>query len=170
MPGLPVHHQLLELTQIHVHRVGDAIQPSHPVIPFSSCLQSFPASGSFQMSQFFTLGGQNIRISALSWVLPVNIQDWFALGWTGWIFLQSQGLSRIFSNTKVQKHQSSAFSFLYDQTHIHSWLQEKNIALIRWNFVRKVISLLFSMLTHYSKSPTCKQIPFWEHVRKSSFF
>ena len=78
---------------------------SSSVIPFSSCLQSFPALGSFQMSQFFTSGGQIIGVSASSSVLPVNIQDWFPLGWTGWISLQSKGLSRVFSNTTVQKHQ-----------------------------------------------------------------
>ena len=75
------------------------------VIPFSSHLQSFPASGYFQMSQFFASGGQSIRVSALALVLPMNIQDWFPLGWTGWISLQSKGLSRVFSNTTVQKHQ-----------------------------------------------------------------
>ena len=78
---------------------------SFSVIPFSSCLQSFPASGSFQMSQFFVSGGQSIGVSASASVLPMNIQDWFPLGWTGWISLQSKGLSRIFSNTTVQKHQ-----------------------------------------------------------------
>ena len=77
-PGFPVHHQLLEFTQTHVHWVSDAIQPSYPiVIPFSSCLQSFPASGSFQMSQFFASGGQSIGVSASSPVLPMNIQGWF---------------------------------------------------------------------------------------------
>ena len=75
MPGLPVHHQLPDLTQTHVHWVSDAIQPSHPVIPFSSCLQSFPEPGSFQMSQIFISGGQNIGISASASVLPMNIQD-----------------------------------------------------------------------------------------------
>ena len=73
------------------------------VVPFSSCPQSFPASGSFQMSQFFISGGQSIGVSAS--VLPMNIQDWFPLGWTGWISLQSKGLSRVFCNTTVQKHQ-----------------------------------------------------------------
>ena len=77
---------------------------SSSLIPFSSCLQSFPASGSFQMSQFFASGGQSIGVSAAS-VLPMNIQDWFPLGWTGWISLQSKGLSRVFSNTTVQKQQ-----------------------------------------------------------------
>ena len=74
-------------------------------IPFSSCLQSFPASGSFLVSQLFASGGQSIGVSASVSVLPVNIEDWFPLGWTGWIFLQSKGLSRVFSNTTVQKHQ-----------------------------------------------------------------
>ena len=75
------------------------------VVPFSSCPQSFPASESFQMSQFFPSGGQSTRVSASTLVLPMNIQDWFPLGWTGWISLQSKGLSRVFSNTTVQKHQ-----------------------------------------------------------------
>ena len=78
---------------------------SSPVIPFSSYLQSFPASGSFQMSQLFASGGQRTVVSASTWVLPMNIQDWFPLGWTGWIALQSKGLSRVFRNTTVQKHQ-----------------------------------------------------------------
>ena len=78
---------------------------SSSVIPFSSCLQSFPASGSFQMSQLFPSGGQSIGVSASTSVLPVNTQDWSPLGWTGWITLQSKGLSRVFSNTTVQKHQ-----------------------------------------------------------------
>ena len=80
---------------------------SSSVVPFSSCLQSFPTSGSFQMSQFFASGSQGIGVSALASVLPMNIQDWFPLGWTGWISLLSKGLWRDFSNTKVQKHQFS---------------------------------------------------------------
>ena len=78
---------------------------SSSVIPFSSCLQSFPESGSFQMSQFFTSGAQSTGLSASTSVLPMNTQDWFPLGWTGWISLQSKGLSRLFSDTTVQKHQ-----------------------------------------------------------------
>ena len=78
---------------------------SSSVIPFSSCLQSFPASKSFQLSQFFASGSQSIGISASASVLPVNIQDWSPLGWTGWISLQSKGLLRVFSNTTVRKHQ-----------------------------------------------------------------
>ena len=78
---------------------------SSSVVLFSFCFQSFPASGSFQMSQFFISGGQSIGVSASTSVLPMNTQDWSPLGWTGWISLQSQGLSRVFSNTTVQKHQ-----------------------------------------------------------------
>ena len=78
---------------------------SSSVIPFSSCLQSSPASGSFQMSQLFASGGQSIGVWASTSVFPMNIQDWFPLGWTGWISLQSKGLSRVFSNTTAQKHQ-----------------------------------------------------------------
>ena len=80
-----------------------SIAPS--VVPFSSCLQSFPASWNFQMSQFFTSSGQSIGVSASALVLPMNIQNWFPLELTGWIFLQSKGLSRVFFNTTVQKHQ-----------------------------------------------------------------
>ena len=105
-PGLPVHHQLPESTQTHVHRVGDAIQPSHPLfVLFSSCPQSFPASGSFPMSQFFVSGGQRAGTSALASVLSMNTQGWSPLGWTGWASSQSNGLSRVFSITTVQEHQ-----------------------------------------------------------------
>ena len=81
-PGLPVHHQLPEFTQTHVHRVGNAIQPSHPVVPFSSCSQSLPASEYFPMSQLCAWGGQSIGVSASASVLPMNTQDWSPLGWT----------------------------------------------------------------------------------------
>ena len=100
---------------------------SSSVIPFSSCPQSFPASGSFQMSQFFASGGQSIGLSALASVLPMNIQDWFPLGWTGWISLQSKGFSRVFSNSTVQKHQFfRAQLSLWPNPHIHTWLLEKS--------------------------------------------
>ena len=89
---------------------------SSSVIPFFSCPQSFPASGSFPMSQFFASGGQRIGVSASTSVLPMNTQDWSPLGWTVWIFLLPKGLSRVFSNTTVQKHQTSALSFLYNPT------------------------------------------------------
>ena len=99
---------------------------STSVGPFSSCLQSFPASGSFQMCQLFTSGGQSIKVSASTSVLPMNIQDWFPLGLTGWIFLQSKGLSRVFCNTIVQRHQffRAQLSSLYKSS-IHRWPLEK---------------------------------------------
>ena len=106
-----VHQPSLSLTNSWVYSNSCPLsQWCHPtisssVIPFSSHLQSFPASESFQMSQFFTSGGQSIGVSSSTSVLPMNIQDWFPLGWTGWISLQSKGLSRVFYNTTVQKHQ-----------------------------------------------------------------
>ena len=99
---------------------------SSSVITFSSCLQSFPASGSFPMSQFFSSGGQSIRVSASTSVIPMNSQDWSAKGWTGWIFLQSKGLSRVFSNTTVQRHQFfNAQLSSQSNSHIHTWPLEK---------------------------------------------
>jgi len=98
-PGLPVHYQLPEFTQTHVHQVGDAIQSFHPLS--SPSPPSFPTSGAFQMSQLFTSGGQNIGVSDLTSVLPMNTQDWSPSEWTGWISLQSKGLSRVFFNTTV---------------------------------------------------------------------
>ena len=99
---------------------------SFSVIPFSSCPKSFQASGSFQISQLFASGGQSIGVSALTSVLPKNTQDWSPLGWTGWISLQSKGLSRVFSNTTVQKHQFfGAWLSLQSNSHIHTWLLEK---------------------------------------------
>ena len=99
---------------------------SSSVIPFSSCPQSFPESGSFPVSLLFTSGGWSIRFSALASVLPVNTQGWFPLGWTGWISLQSKGLSRVFSNTTVQKHQFfDTLPSLWSTSHIHTWLLEK---------------------------------------------
>ena len=102
MPGLAVHHQLPEFTQTHAHQAGDAIQPSQPL---SSPSPPAPASGSFPVSQLFAWSGQSTGVSASTSVLPMNTQDWSPLGWTGWISLQSKGLSRVFSNTTVQKHQ-----------------------------------------------------------------
>ena len=111
----------------------ESVMPSTCLIlrrPFSSCPQSFPASGSFQMSQLFASGGQSIAVSASTSVCPMNTQDWSPLGWTGWISLQSKGLSRVFSNTTVQKHQfSSAQLSSQSNSHIHTWLLEKTIAL-----------------------------------------
>ena len=116
-PGLPVHHQLLEFTQTLVCWVGDAIQPSHPVVPFSSCLQSFTASGSFQMSQFFATGGQSIGVLASASTLPMNIQDlkidWFYL-------LAVQGTLKSLLQHHSLKHQflSTQLS-LWTNSHIH---------------------------------------------------
>ena len=99
---------------------------SSSIIPFSSCLQSFPASGSFQMNQFFASVGQSIGVSASASVLPVKIQEWSPLGWTGWISLQSKRLSRVFSNTTVQKHQFYSTQLSSpSNSHIHTWLLEK---------------------------------------------
>ena len=127
MPGLSVHHQL----------------PEHPtilfsVIPFPSCLQSFPASGSFPMSQFSASGGQSIGVSASASVFPMNIQDWFPVRWTGWIPLLSKGLSRVFSNTTVQKHQFfGAQLSLWSNSHIHNMTTGKTIALTIWTLSAK---------------------------------
>ena len=100
---------------------------SSSVVPFCSCPQSLPASGSFPMSQLFAWGGQSIGVSASASVLPMNIQNWFSLEWTGWISLQSKGLSRVFSNTTVQRHHffGPQLSF-WSNSHIHTWHLEKH--------------------------------------------
>ena len=121
---------------------------SSSVVPFSSCPQFFPASGSFPVSQLFASWGQSIGVSASTSVLPMNSQDWSPLGWTGWISLQSKGLSRVFSNTTVQKASilwCSAF-FLVQLSHPYM-TTGKTIALTRQTFVNKVMSLLFNMLS-----------------------
>ena len=203
-PGLPVHHQLPEFTQAHVHELHQGAWWCHPTVsssvaPFSSRLQSCPPLGSFPMSQLFASGGQ--RIGASISVLPMTIQGWFPLGWTCWISLQSKGLSRVFFNTTVWKHQffvirwpkywsfsfsispsneySGLISFRMDLLDLHAvqgtlkslfqhhsskasilWHSAffivqlscpyvttgKTIALTRWTFVGKVMSLLCSML------------------------
>ena len=127
-------------------------QECHPtisssVVPFSSRLQSFPGSGSFQRSQFFTSGGQSIRVSASASVLPMNTQDWFPLGLTGWISLQSRGL------TSLVQHHSSKLSILQHSAFFKVQLSHpymatgKTIASPRWTFISKVMSLLFNMLS-----------------------
>ena len=116
---------------------------SSSVVPFSSCLQSFPASGSFPKSQFFTSGGQRIGASASASVLPMNIQDWFPLGLTDLITLQSKGLLRVFSSTTTQKHQLSVQPSLWFNSHIHTWLLEKPKLWLYGLFVGKVMSLLY---------------------------
>ena len=149
-PGFPVHHPLLDLAEIHIHRVGDAIQPSHPVIPFFSSLQSFPESGSFTMNQFFTSSGQNIGASA-SAASPSNEysglisfrMDWFDL-------LAVQGTLK-----SLLQHYSSKASILQCSAIFMVQLSHpcmtngKTIALTRWTFVSKVMSLLFNMLSRF---------------------
>ena len=127
MPGFSVHHQFPEFAQTHVHWVSDAnLTIPFSVVSFSSCPQSFPASGSFLMSQLFALGGQSIGASASASVLPMNIQKWFPLGLTGLISLQSKGLSRVFPNTTAQKHQFFIAQLsLWSSSHIHTWLLEE---------------------------------------------
>ena len=127
MPGLPVHHQLPEFTQTHVHRVSDAIQPSHPLSSPSPPVPSPPpVSGSFPMSQLFAWGGQSTGVSASALFLPKKSQGWSPLEWIGWISLQSKGLSRVFSNTTVQKHQFfGAQLSSQSNSHIHTWPLEK---------------------------------------------
>ena len=118
---------------------------SSSVIPFSSCLQSFPESGSFQISKFFTSGGQNIGMLASASVLPMNIQDWFLLGWTGWISLLSKGLSSLL------QHHSSKASILHCSTFFmvqlsHPYMTTgRTEALTRWTFVGKLMSMVFNM-------------------------
>ena len=123
-PGFPVHHHLPELAQTHGHRVGDAIQPSHPLSSSSAPAFNLPSIRVFSMTQFFASDGQSIGASIA--VLPMNIQDWFPLGLTGWSSLQSKELLRVFSNTTAQKHQffGAQLSLEYN-SHIHSWLLEK---------------------------------------------
>ena len=133
--GLPVYHQLPEFTQTHVHQVGDTIQPSSHLIlcrPLLLLLQSLPASGSYPMSQLFAWGGQSIGVSASASVLPIKTQDWSPLGWTGWISLQSKGLSRVFSNTTVQKCQFFSTQLPFTVQHSHPYRTTgKTIALTR---------------------------------------
>ena len=122
-PGLPVHHQLPKSTQSS-RWCHPAISSS--VVPFSSCLQSLPASKSFPMSQLFAWGGQSTGVSALASFLPKKSQGWSPLEWTGWISLQSKGLLRVFSSTTVQKHQFfNTQPSSQSNSHIHTWPQEK---------------------------------------------
>ena len=119
------------------------------VIPFSFHLQSFPASGSFPVSQFFASGGQSIGASASASVFPMNIQDWFPLGWTGWITLQSKGLYGVFSNITVQKHQFFGSQLSLWSNSYPYMTTGKTIALTIWTFVGKVMSLLFNILSRF---------------------
>ena len=112
-PGLPVHHHLPEFTQTHVHRRWCHPAISSSVIPFSSCPQSFPALGSFPVSQLFASGGWSIGVSASTSVLPMNTQDWSPLGWTGWVFLQSRDSQESSLTPQFKSISSSGLSFLH---------------------------------------------------------
>ena len=126
MPGLPVHHQLPKFTQTHVHRVSDAIQPSHPLSSPSPPAPNPSQHQSFPISQLFAWSGQSIRVSALVSFLSKKSQGWSPSEWTGWISLQSKGLARVFSNTTVQKHEFfSAQLSSQSNSHIHTWPLEK---------------------------------------------
>ena len=120
-PGFPAHHQLPQLAQTHVYWVSDTIQPSHPLLSPSPPFSIFSRSGSFPMSHFFTSDGQSVGVSASASVLPMNIQGWFPLRLTGLISMQAKGLSRVFSNTTVQKHQFfGAQLSLWSNSHIRT--------------------------------------------------
>ena len=140
------------------HRVHSNLCPSswwcHPaisysVVPFSSCPQSLPASGSFPMSQLFARGGQSTGVSALASVLPMNTQDWSPLGWTGWISLQFRGLSRVFSNTTVQKYQFSGAQ-LSSQSNSHSTIVL--FCLYFWIFTICILENFFHFSLFFIKS------------------
>ena len=141
-PGLPVHHQLPEFTQTHIHQVGAAIQPSHPWSSPSPPAPNPSQHQSLFQWQLFTWGGQSTGASASASFLPKNTQGWSS-EWTGWIPLQSKGLSRVSSNTTVQKHQ-----FFGTQPSSHPYMTTgKTIALTRRTFVGIVMPLLFNMLS-----------------------
>ena len=126
-PGLPVHHQLPEFTQTRVHRVGDAIQPSHPLLsPSPPAPNPSQHQNLFQWVNYFTWGGQSTGVSALASFLPKNTQGWSPSEWTGWISFQAKGLSGVFSNTTVQKHQFfGAQLSSQSNSHINTWPLEK---------------------------------------------
>ena len=128
MPGFPVHHQLPKLVQAYVHWVGDSIQPSHPLLsPSHPAFNLSQHQGLFQWVNYLHQVAQSTEVSASASVLPMNILDWFPLGWTGWISLQSKGLSRVFSNTTVQKYQFFGVQLsISSNSHIHTWLLEKS--------------------------------------------
>ena len=154
MPGSPVHHCFPEFTQIHAYWVSDSyLTISFSATPFSFCLLSFPASGSFPMSQHFATGGQSSRASASASVLPMNIQGWFPSGLTGLSSLLSKGLSRVFSSTTIWKLQVFDIQpSLWSNSHLYM-TTGKTTALTIQTFVYKVMSLcFFNMLSRFVKA------------------
>ena len=143
-PGLPVHHHLPEFTQTHIRQVRDAIQPSHPL---SSPFPPAPNPSQHQ-SQLFAWGGQSTGVSASASFLPKNTHGWSPLEWTGWISLQSKGLSRVFSNTTVKSINSLALSFLYNPTliSIHDYWKNHSFDYKERTFSAK---WYFCFLIHY---------------------
>ena len=134
------------------------------VVSLSSCLQSFPESGSIPMSQLFASGGQSIGASASASVLLMNIQDWFPLGWTGWISLQSKGPSRAFSKTTVQNHQFFGTpTSLWSNSHIHTWLLENPYLWLDGPFVSEVMSLFFNSLCAINRYETASEVKTMNH-------
>ena len=153
-PGFSVLHYLPEFAQTHVHWVTDAIQSSHSVVPFASCPQSFPASGSFPMSQLFTSGSQSTGASAS--VLPMSIQGWFPLGLTGLIFLQPKGLSRVFASTTI--HQS-----------INSYIQWFSNCTMFRNHLRILLKKAYSWAIQiFTLAKLSKSLPRKLHICKYS--
>ena len=170
-PGLLVHHQLPEFTQTHVHPVSDAIQPSHPLSsPSPSAPQSLPASGSFPMNQLFAWGGQSTGVSVLASFLTKKSQGWSLSQWTGWISLQSKGLSK-----SVLQHHSSKASILRHSAFFtvqlsHPYMTTgKTTALTRQTFVGKLMSLLSNMLSRsvITFLPRSKSLNSLSHSLKS---
>ena len=143
-PGFPVHHHLPELTQTHVPRVSDAIQPSHPLLSPSLPAFNLPSIRVFSNELILCIRWPKYWSFSFSIVLTINIQGWFIVGLTGLIFSLSKGFQRVFSNTTVQKHQFfSAQPSLRSNSHIHTWLMEN------YSFVGKVMSLLFNALSRF---------------------
>ena len=174
MPGLPVHHQLPESTQTHVHRVGDAIQPSHPLLPASPSAFSLSQHQSlFKWISCLHQVAQVLEFSASTSVFPMNTQDWSPLGWTGWISLQSKGLNK----SLLQYHSSKASipqcsGFFKVQLSYPYMTTGKTIALTRWTFVDKEMSLLFNMLSRVvitfllrSKHLLISETQFWPCIQ-----
>ena len=160
MLGLPVHHKLPELNQTHVHQVSDVIQPSHPLSsPSPSAFNLSQHQGLFQWVSSLHQVAKVIGASALASVLPMSIQDWFPLGLTGLIFLQSSGLSGVFSSTTVQKHQFFGIQpSLWSNSHIHTWLLEKpssgnEVAAKHWTD-KELVSRIYKKLSTLMKKKT----------------